>query len=98
MAPPRKPAAEVKRPTAVSLNKAQRATLKKMGGSAWLQNILDHEAHLMARATSPRLPGRATARRELAGLRFDPVNFGVVTIDAKKRADKPTAKAKKRRA
>lgn len=66
MAPPRKPDSERKTATGVSLTRKQRETFIAMGGSAWLQNLLDREAVLMERARSPRLPGRATARKQLA--------------------------------
>lgn len=49
MAPPRKPENERKTATGVSLTRTQRETLHMMGGSPWLQNILDRERALIDR-------------------------------------------------
>lgn len=82
MAPPVKPEAQRKRPYAVSLTQAQQAKFQTLGGSRWLQMILDS-------ATITKLPRESGATPALI---VDPRLLKLVRDMTAPGADRPRSK------
>lgn len=94
MAPPRKPDNERKTAYAVSLTMKQRETFQAMGGSPWLQNILDHEWILME-AGRKALPHLVACSKGKPAGKANAASCGIVTHKSRVLKEYPNAICKR---